>query len=223
MKNIKYIILLLSGIIVTSCATVVPLNKEFYNTKKVGVILQIDSIRMAKSGSQGLLDMALTPGNRFTEPLKKVEPKLNINEIIKNEITYILNKRNKQFEYLTEKIDFKSLNNFEKPNSKKKYSKKDYRHLKKTNDVDEILLVNVNYGILVSYYGVIETGKNGYVNIRSQIIDLSDNSLLQNDNVMTTSKIIGNWKEGEDYSNLKNSNEEAITNSTILLKTKFLN
>jgi hypothetical protein len=26
---------------------------------------------MAKAGGQGLLDMALTSGNRFTEPLKK--------------------------------------------------------------------------------------------------------------------------------------------------------
>jgi hypothetical protein len=45
---------------------------------------------MAKAGGQGLLDMALTSGNRFTEPLKKVEP-FNLNETLKAEITNILN------------------------------------------------------------------------------------------------------------------------------------
>jgi hypothetical protein len=45
---------------------------------------------MAKAGGQGL-DMALTSGNRFTEPLKKVEPQFNLNETLKAEITNILN------------------------------------------------------------------------------------------------------------------------------------
>jgi hypothetical protein len=39
---------------------------------------------MAKAGGQGLLDMALTSGNRFTEPLKKVEPQFNLNENSRN-------------------------------------------------------------------------------------------------------------------------------------------
>jgi hypothetical protein len=39
----------------TSCVTTLPLNQQFY-TKKVGIILQVDSIGMAKAGGQGLLD-----------------------------------------------------------------------------------------------------------------------------------------------------------------------
>jgi hypothetical protein len=221
MKLLKLTFGLLSLLIVTSCVTTLPLNQQFYNTKKVGIILQVDSIGMAKAGGQGLLDMALTPGNRFTEPLKKVEPQFNLNETLKAEITNILNAKNKQFQFINEKFDYKTLNNFEKPNSNKKYSKKDYRNLKTTNNVDEIMFVKVKYGILVSYYGMIELDKQGYVNTATEVVDLNDNSLLQQETFQTAAKMNGNWKKGEDFGNLTNSIQDAINSSITTLKTKF--
>lgn len=221
MKLLKLTFGALFLLTVTSCVTTLPLNQQFYNSKKVGVILEVDSIGMAKAGSQGLLDMAFTPGNRFKEPLQNVEPKLNLNETLKTEISNILNSKNKEFQFITEKVDYQTLNKFEKPNSDKKYSKKDFRNLKNSNKVDEILLLKVKYGILVSYYGVIETGKQGYVNIGTEVVDLRDNSLLQQENIQTVANIKGNWKKGEDFENLKNSIQEAINNSITTLKTKF--
>lgn len=221
MKLLKLTFALLLLSIVTSCITTLPLNQEFYNTKKVGVILQVDSIGMAKAGGQGLLDMALTPGNRFTEPLKKVEPKLKMNETIKGEIENILKSKNKTFEFITEKFDYTALNKFEKPNSDKKYSKKDFRNFKSTNNVDEIMFVKVKYGLLVSYYGMIELDKQGYVNIGTEIIDLEDNSLLQQENFQTVAPMNGNWKKGDDFGNLTNSIQDAINNAITTLKTKF--
>jgi hypothetical protein len=221
MKLLKLTFGILFLLTVTSCVTTLPLNQQFYNNKKVGIILQVDSIGMAKAGSQGLLDMAFTPGNRFKEPLQKIEPKLNLNETIKTEITNILNSKNKQFQFITEKIDYQTLSKFEKPNSEKKFSKKDFRNFKTSNNVDEIMFVKVKYGLLVSYYGVIETGKQGYVNIGTEIIDLTDNSLLQQETMQTVANIKGNWKKGEDYENLRNSIQEAINNSIINLKTKL--
>lgn len=221
MKLLKLTFAILFLFAVTSCVTTLPLNQQFYNSKKVGVILEVDSIGMAKAGSQGLLDMAFTPGNRFKEPLQNVEPKLNLNETLKAEITNILDSKNKEFQFITEKIDYQTLNKFEKPNSDKKYSKKDFRNLKSSNNVDEILFLKVKYGILVSYYGVIETGKQGYVNIGTEVIDLRDNSLLQQENMQTVANIKGNWKKGEDFENLRNSIQEAINNSITTLKRKF--
>jgi hypothetical protein len=205
----------------TSCVTTLPLNQQFYNAKKIGVILQVDSIGMAKTGSQGLLDMAFTSGNRFKEPLQQVEQKLKLNETLQTEITSILNSKNKQFQYITENFDYQTLTKFEKPNSEKKYSKKDFRKFKTANNVDEIMFVKVKYGILVSYYGVIEIGKQGYVNIGTEIVDLADNSLLQQENMQSVVTIKGNWKKGEDFENLRNSIQDAINNSISTLKTKF--
>ena len=106
MKLLKLTLGFLFLLSVTSCVTTLPLNQQFYNSKKVGIILQVDSIGMAKAGGQGLLDMALTPGNRFTEPLKKVEPKFNLNETLKTEISNILNSKNKQFLFINTFDDF---------------------------------------------------------------------------------------------------------------------
>ena len=221
MKLLKLTLGFLFLLSVTSCVTTLPLNQQFYNSKKVGIILQVDSIGMAKAGGQGLLDMALTPGNRFTEPLKKVEPKFNLNETLKTEISNILNSKNKQFLFIDEKIDYQNLTKFEKPNSDKKYSKKDFRNLKNSNNVDEIMFVKVKYGLLVSYYGMIELDKQGYVNIGTEVVDLSDNSLLQQENFQTVANMNGNWKKGEDFENLKNSIQDAINSSLITLRTKF--
>ncbi|NHM00854.1 hypothetical protein [Flavobacterium difficile] len=206
---------------VTSCVTSLPINQQFYNTKKVGVILQVDEIGMAKAGGQGLLDMALTPGNKFTEPLKSIEPKLKLNEKIKAEITSILKSKNKEFVFIDQKFDYQTLEKFDKPKSDKKFNKKDFRKFKTTNNVDEILYVKVKHGILVTYQGVIEINKQGYVSIGTEIIDLTDNSLLLQDNFQTAAKIDGNWKKGEDFSNLSYSIQNAINSSITILKTKF--
>jgi hypothetical protein len=81
------------------------------------------------------------------------------------------------------------LNNFENQ-IRTKYSKKDYRNLKTTNNVDEIMFVKVKYGILVSYYGMIELDKQGYVNTATEVVDLNDNSLY-NKTLQTAAKMNG--------------------------------
>jgi predicted GH43/DUF377 family glycosyl hydrolase len=94
---------------------------------------------------------------------------------LKAEITNILNAK-QTIQFINEKFDYKT-NNFENQ-IEQKNSKKDYRNLKTTNNVDEIMFVKVKYGILVSYYGMIELDKQGYVNTATEV-DLNDNSLLQ--------------------------------------------
>lgn len=221
MKLLKLAICFLFLATITSCVTTMPLNQQFYNSKKVGVIVQVDSIGMARVGGQGLLDVALTSGNRFSEPLKQIEPKFNLQEKMEAEVAAILKSKNKQFQFITETVNYTALDKFEKPNSDKKYSKRDFRKLIATNNVDEILYVKVKYGILVSYYGMIELDKQGYTNITSELVDLSDNSLLGLETFQTATKMQGNWKKGDDYANLTNAIQEAIDKSLVTFKTKF--
>lgn len=68
---------------------------------------------------------------------------------------------------------------------------------------------------------MIELDKQGYVNIGTEVVELSDNSLLQQENFQTVAKMSGNWKKGEDFENLKNSIQDAINSSITTLKTKF--
>lgn len=221
MKSLKINLLVASLLlfVITGCVSTLPLNQQFYNSKKVGIILNVEPIGMSKVGSQGLLDMALTPGHKYEEPLKSVEPKLEFKQKLQKEITNILSAKGKNYEFIEENLA--SFKRFEKPNSNKKYSKLDYRTLKAKYNLDEILVISAKHGILVSYYGVIETGREGYVQILTEIIDLQDNSLLQHENFQNTAKINGNWKKGEDYENLRLSIDEAIKTSFLTLKSKF--
>ena len=221
MKKIQIISLLVLAILVTSCVTTIPLNAQFYSTKKVGVIITIDSIGIAKAGGQGLLDMALTPGNRFYEPLKAVEPQLNCKKVLKIELQKVMNAKNKPTEFLELTMNVNALGKFETKDKSKKYAAIDYRKLKDTYQVDEILHLKVKYGLLVSYYGVIETGKEGFCEINSSIINLEDNSLLQKETLKSINPINGNWKKGDNYANLKFAIQNSINGGALLLKEKF--
>ena len=207
-------------LIISSCVLKLPMNHQFYNSKKVGIILNIKPIGMFKTGSQGLLDIALTPGYKYEEPLKNVEPKLEYKKKLQNEISRILSSKEKKYEFIKENFD--TFNNFDKPNNKKKYSKLDYRSLKEKYNVDEILVVNAVHGILVTYYGFIEIGREGFAQVSTEIIDLQDNSLLQKAKFETSVNIEGHWKKGEDYENLKNAIDQAIKAALLELKYKFL-
>ena len=109
--------------------------------------MQVNTVGMANIGPQGLLNMAFTQGNRFKQPLKNVEPKLNLKQTLKTEISNVLNSKNKQFQFLTDKFDYEALSKFEKPKSDKKFNKKDLRKFKTTNDILQIL----NNGYLRCY------------------------------------------------------------------------
>lgn len=217
----KSLLILFFAIIFSSCKSTLPLNQSFYDSGKVGVVLQMDSISMAKEGGQGLLDMALTPGNRFTEALLDVDSQISAKVSIKNKISRILGSKGKAFKFIEEPIDYEQLDKFKKPNSKYKYSKLDYREFKTKYNVDELWILDVDYGLLVSYYGFVELDKKGFVFINSEVINLNNNVLLQKNTFQSKAKIDGNWKGGEEYSNLKEAVEEAIKESGKILDENF--
>lgn len=222
MKTIKFLALIGIAFLINGCVSTVLMNKSFYNPTKVGIILNVDSISFSKAGGQGLLDMALTPGNKYTVPLKTVEPFLNPTEKIQNEIHKILGSKNKQFEFINEKVNFEELKKFEKPKSGGDYFKKDLRGFKAKYNVDELMIVHAKYGILITYAnGLIEAKREGYSNIYTSIVNLNDNSLLFQDNTNFVQKINGEWKTPPNYDNLKNSIQTAIDNSITMYKTKF--
>lgn len=209
-------------VILGSCASTLPLSKQFYNTKKVGVIIQVDSIGIAKTGSQGLLDMALTPGNRYKEPLQAIEAKVNPGLLLNTEVSNILKSKNKDFIIIPENIINQNLVKFDAPeSSEKKFFKRDIRAIKAQYNVDEVLFLKAKYGVLVSYYSMIETGRQGYINLSTHIIDLNDNSLLLQNTINSVANISGKWNQEPEYTNLANAIQDAINKSVITLRSKF--
>ena len=222
MKSLKLTVILFAALLMAGCATTVPLNQKFYNTKKVGVIVLVDSIGIAKEGAQGLLDMAMTPGDKYRAPLNTIAPKVNPKSLLLNEISSILQSKNKAFVVLPDNVVDQNLAKFEAPESSDlKYYKRDFRAIKAKHNVDEVLYVRVKYGILVSYYSMVEIGREGYTMLNANIIDLDDNSLLSQYTIRAKAPLKGKWNEAPEYTNLKNAIQLAINKSAESLKTKF--
>ncbi|RIV35980.1 hypothetical protein D2V08_03270 [Flagellimonas lutimaris] len=221
-KIINSIGLLAALITLGSCGFQKPLTSNYFNNgKKVGIIYDIDSIGVFKNGSQGLLDMALTSENRFKEPLKVVDQKINPTQKIKNTFQNAFLNRKKQIIALDHSLDYEKLDKFGKSDSKyKEYHRYDLRSLKEQG-IDELLIVSVRYGLSVSDYGMIETGKDGSCYITYEIVDLDDNSLLYRDTSVGLKKIKGKWKTPPNYDNLTNAIDGAISQATDVQKTKL--
>lgn len=222
MNLIKYSTIALVLVFLNSCAISIPVNQNFYsNDKKLGIIVHIEDIALTQMGSRGLLDLALTPGNRFKEPLDSIAPNFDFREKVKSEMNSIMNRRGKKFEFLPDDINIKTLYQFEAPKkSKLKYSKLDYRPLKEQYDVDEILIMHVKYGLAVGYYGMIETGKDGFAVIDAEIINLENNALLGRERFESFGKMKGNWKK-DNYSNLINAIHTAMNISVTMIKSRI--
>lgn len=188
-------------LILTSCATKVALSPEYWNKpSKVGILVHVNAPAKFKEGSQGLLDMALTSGDKYAEALtligQEIQPK---NDLIKL-YTDVLKAHGKEVVIIDETFDPKTATKFKgEKKENEKYAYYDFRNLKTKYNIDEVLFANMNYGFLISYYGMIETGKSGYTEIRTNLVNLSDNS-LEFANWVPNTVAISKWKEN-NYAN----------------------
>jgi hypothetical protein len=201
--------------ILIGCNSTIPMNKEFYNHhSNIGVISIVDSITVVKKGSQGILDMALTSNNRYKKVLKTIEPDLNPQDEILSQSIKIISTLNKTPKIIDEKLTLSNYDNFKKesPEKSKKYFKKDLRELKSKYKIDELAVINTSYGLSINYYGVIETGKDGFANINVTIIDLNDNSILYSENTYSANVLAGKWNTPPQYDNLKSTIKQSIEN-----------
>lgn len=222
MKIIKLLLGFLFIALVTSCVTRVSLDHQsFINDKKVGVVVVVDSITVAKAGGQGILDIVLTPGNRFKEPLKKVEPRIKVTEKMEAEIEAILKFYKKPYQLISENLNLENLEPFDEKQPGKVYANKDYRKFKSTHQIDELMIISVSFGMIVSYYGMIEIGKDGFAYVWIDTFDLEDNSIIQKEKYSTYSRIKGNWKGGDDYEKLVDAIQDAVDKAVKALDTKI--
>lgn len=216
----KVLLLLLSVFTLSGCATKIPLKNEFYNTKKVGVIIDVERIGIFRKGPQGIIDYAFTPGLRFEKPLNAIESKIDFKQSLEKEIMHILENNQKAYQLIDENlVGFKE---FKRTNSYKKYAKKDFTSLKEKYKVDELIVIKAKHGMMISYFGFIELEKCGFSQINAMVVDLIDNSIIHMNQWESISLIKGNWKKGEDYMNLKEAINKSIDHSFKKLRINFL-
>lgn len=220
---IKTALLLICLVTLTNCSEKILLQNSYYdNSNKVGVLYTIDSIKTTTTGDQSLFEMIVTGTKKFNKPLKLIDEKINPKLDIKNLYSSVYKEKNKSLTEIDYTLDFNRLNEFEKPSkSKKKYYRYDLRFLK-SKEIDELLIVKVEYGLLISYDGLIEDELFGNCKIETKIIDLNDNSIIFNDTSVFSEKIKGAWgKDSPEYPNLKNTIFSAIQKTMDIEKDKF--
>jgi len=198
----KKLLLLFSFLLlVTSCVPKVALSADYWQKPtKVGILINANSPAKFKEGSQGLLDMAVTSGDKYKEALDLMGQNIHPKEELTGIYSEIFKAKGKEVVIIDEKFDHKTAKKFAGEKAEgKKYSNYDFSDLKTKYGVDELLFVNVNYGFMISYYGMIETGKMAHAAVDTKIIDLNDQHLiLANQNFKN--EVLKKWKDN-NYEN----------------------
>lgn len=216
--------------LLASCVVPVKLPSNYFeNGNKVGIIYTIDTNHIQISGQQGVLDILLTPGTKYFQLIQRVRKDIDLNNDIKDLYVDIFLKKSKDLVSINiTQQEFNDLPDFNKTsNSTKTYfHKKDLQFLKQKG-IDELLIVDITYGILISYYGFIEISKFAQCKINSQIIDLSNNQIIYRDVSQLTEhlklKSDPRNKEGELDEEMFKGIIKIIPKTFDLEKNKFIN
>ena len=156
-----------------------------------------------------------TEGRRFKEALTVVEKRLNIKNIFLQTYKSIYNKKGIDVIKIKGKLTLEYLDPFKKPRrTKKKYSQYDFRFIKEKYNVEQLIVVDVKYGLLLNI-------NNGICEFDTRIIDLEDNSLLYRNSSLGNIDVEGKWNTPPKYDNLYNAIRKAIENAILLEKINF--
>ena len=165
----------------------------------------------AMSGvASGAMNSGGTANPKYTEALNIISPEVNPNGRLKKYFTNYLENKGKTVTVVENKFEKGALKKFEAPNKKKKYSKIDFRFLADTYQLDELLIVNVQYGLHSDYSYGIETGTYANTSIIVEIVNLKDNSILYKDYVTVGAALNKDWNTPPEYMSLKSSISKSV-------------
>ncbi len=224
MKKINFFgLLMILFFVARSCVTSVPMNSEYLSKpSKVGVFVNFNEPQKYREGSQGLLDLAVTSGDKYQPLLDFAKTQIDRKHELENIYAQALKARGKEVVIIDEKFDPKTTEKFKGDKQEgKKYYTYDLRYLKDKYQVDEVVFVNVDWGVIISYYSMIETGRSGYAYLQNKVVNLQDNSLyFSNDNAQTEI-IKGKWNVAPSYENAISKIDAALNKAISVEKDLF--
>ena len=228
-KNSIYLFLLISFF---GCVKPVLLsNTYFRGQSRVGLYLVVNNIEHFKCrsypglGGLGVIIndvLALSNHSKYRKAFIEIDASLNPTEKIKNMYTQTFESKGKDIKNIDTLIsDNKPLNTFEVPNSTKKYFNIDLRFIKEKYQLDELLVVNVTYGIYSEYVYGLESTRAGFTVIRPTLINLSDNSIMYNKRTYVKLPFEEEWEMPPAYENLKRGILASIDTAVVIEKSKY--
>ncbi len=198
--------------LLVSCQVNVPMNAEYLNKpSKVGIFVHVNDPKKHRDGSQGLLDMAVTSGDKYQPMLDLAKEKITFKDDLISIYSESLKAKGKEVVIIDEVFDPKTAAKFKGDKAEgKKYSYYDLRNLKEKYGVDDVIFVNVNWGVLISYYSMIETGRAGYIYLDNNVVNTTDNTLYFAQNNVKMEIIKGKWNTPPNYENALGKIAEAV-------------
>lgn len=201
-------------------------NKTYFTTpSKVGLYVKVSLQNSKTAGSGGLLGAVISSAGssgKYDEPLRVLDPQLNPLGRFEEFYKATYSAKGKTVMTVRENLDSVELKEFEDPSAAgKKYYKKDLRFLKENLNIDEILIVFVEYGIRGIYSYGIETNRVGEATVQTQVINLSDNSYIMKESSRAYEDVAGKWNTPPGYESVKNSLQTAIRNVIIKERLKY--
>ncbi len=210
MKPIVYLLTLLCGLWTIGCASVlppVPLDPAFWKDTKPTIAVAMTAIpkpKTTKTGSQGLLDMAVNEamGSELDAHLNA----LDVSSFKQMQETFRerLVANGFSVKDMQDPINVDNLVDFEGPSGAVHYMDKDFRRLKQQLGVDKLLLLEVIYiGTMRRYYGFVPLeDPTIHCSARGTLIDLSDNRVLWHHSELRISNVPDPWDQGPAFPNL---------------------
>jgi len=229
-KRVLALIILLVVVVTVHAQRIKNSSRYFHTPSKVGLVIIPQIGYYGRNGASGLglvggLISATTKpsGGKYQAALDAVEPIINPELKVQEFYKELLSGFGKSVTVITDKIDFATLADFKGVKEKgKKYFEKDVSVLKEKYQVDELLIVNVYYGVRSIYsYGVVEQNRRGVMLLQTDIISLQDNSIVVNDGSAYWAKIDGKWDTPPNYENLKKSIQSAVDSGLATEKSKY--
>ena len=209
--------------VLVSCQVNVPMNAEYLNKpSKVGIFVNVNDPQKFREGSQGLLDLAVTSGDKYQPMLDLAKEKITFKDELIAIYSETLKTRGKEVIIIDEKFDGKTAAKFKGDKIEgKKYSYYDLRSLKEKYGVDDVIFVNVNWGVIISYYSMIETGRAGYIYLDNNVVNTTDNTLYFAQNNVKMEIIKGKWNTPPNYENALGKISEAVNKGIEVERTIF--
>ena len=216
------VLIALLTLIATSCAvkkyTVSP---AFYNSgSDLGLIMVTNDITTRRSGASAL-GAALIDYHKYDAQLEAVDPKLDPEKKFRRMYLSLLESKGKNITQVDDQFNREEFPEFNTPDKSREYFESDIRSLKDKYNVDELMIVTVDYGLNQNYSGAFEAGKGGYAHVVASIVSLDDNSIIYKGETWGNGKLKSKWDTPPDYEYLREAIDAAINQAVETEKTKY--
>ena len=205
---------------------------RFKDLKKVGVIIGIQTIKVFMRESNGVYVYKYPPTG-YEEPLDFVEKNINPKNEIKKFYKELLKEKGISIKELDYKLQYYNppIKYYKQPPPYPKernepsfpFDLKDLvNHFSEDDEIDAILIVDVQYGLMIDrYFRFIDVVNGTQCEIYSIMVDLNDKNIIYDRGPSNTKKNIkGKWNTPPTYENLTNSFKSAISDAIAKERTK---